>query len=81
VADAGRGVQVGSERRLTVRSRPHEVEPPARAEDSGAEAGYEVSAFVFEGHRWHRDEDIIRQKGSANLLLHQFSARQRLQNE
>lgn len=30
-ADAGRGAQVGSERRLTVGSRPHEVEPPARA--------------------------------------------------
>jgi hypothetical protein len=29
VADAGRGAQVGSERRLTVGSRPHEVEPPA----------------------------------------------------
>jgi len=39
VADAGRGAQVGSERRLTVGSRPHEVEPPARAEDAGAEAG------------------------------------------
>jgi hypothetical protein len=31
VADAARGSQVGSERRLPVGSRPHEVEPPARA--------------------------------------------------
>jgi hypothetical protein len=38
VADAGRGPQVSSERRLTVGSRAHEVEPPPRAEDVGAEA-------------------------------------------
>jgi hypothetical protein len=53
MADGGRGAQVGSERRLTVCSRPYEVEPPARAEDTGAEAGHEVSALIFEGHRWH----------------------------
>jgi len=62
VADAGRDAQVGSERRLTVGSRPQEVEPPPRAEDVGAEAGHEVSAFVLEWHRWHRDEDVVRQK-------------------
>jgi hypothetical protein len=54
VADATRGAQLGSERRLPVGSRPDKVEPPARAEDTGAEAGHEVSALVFEGHRWHR---------------------------
>jgi hypothetical protein len=49
MSDAVGGAQVGSERRLAVRSRPHEVEPPARAEDAGAEAGHEISALVLEG--------------------------------
>src|SRR5208282_2071096 len=44
VADAVRGAQVGSERRLAVGSRWHEVEPAARAEQAGAEAGHDVSA-------------------------------------
>ena len=35
VADAVRGTQVGTERRLTIRSRPHEVEPPARTQNGG----------------------------------------------
>src|ERR1700732_3753192 len=52
VADAGRGAQVGSEGRLTVGSRRHQVEPAARVEQAGAEAGHDVSALVFEGHRW-----------------------------
>ena len=41
VAGAGRTAQVGSESDLTVGARPHEVEPPARAEDAGAEAGHD----------------------------------------
>src|SRR5713101_6504195 len=69
VADAGRGVQVGSERRMTVGSRAHEVEPPPRAEDASAEAGHDVSARVFEGHRWHRDEDVVRQKGHQRVEI------------
>src|SRR5438876_5954595 len=59
MADAAGGAQVGSERRLTVGSRRHEVEPPARAEDAGAEAGNDVSALVFKRYRWHRDEDVV----------------------
>ena len=59
MADAVGAAQVGSERRLTVGSRPHQVEPPARAEQTGAEAGHDVSAFVFKRHRWHRDEDVV----------------------
>jgi dihydrofolate reductase len=39
VADAGRGAQVCPERGLAVGSRRHEVEPAARAEQAGAEAG------------------------------------------
>jgi hypothetical protein len=38
VADALRGAHTCSERRLTVGSRRHELEPSARAEDAGAEA-------------------------------------------
>jgi hypothetical protein len=49
VADAVRGAHGGSERWLTVGSGGHEVVPPARAEDAGAEAGHRVSAFVFGG--------------------------------
>ena len=49
VADAGRGAQVDPERRLTVGSRRHEVEPAARAEQTGAEAGDDISALVCEG--------------------------------
>ncbi|HEY3456984.1 MAG TPA: hypothetical protein VGK64_20565, partial [Bryobacteraceae bacterium] len=51
------------ERRLTVGSRPNELEPPARAKEAGEEAGHEVSALILERHRWHRDEDVVRQKG------------------
>src|SRR5215211_6668413 len=63
VADADRGAQVGPERRLTVGSRWHQVEPAARAEEAGAKAGHDVAALVLEGHRWHRDEDVVGQKG------------------
>jgi hypothetical protein len=56
-------VQVDPERELTVRTRAYEVEPTVRAQDAGAEAGHDISALVFEGHRWHRDEDVVGQKG------------------
>jgi hypothetical protein len=39
VADAGGRAQVGAERRLAVDWRGHEVEPAARVEQAGAEAG------------------------------------------
>src|SRR5437870_7129263 len=60
VADAARSAQIGFERRLTVGSCPHEIEPPARAEEAGAEAGHDISALIFEWHRWHRDENVVR---------------------
>jgi hypothetical protein len=63
VADAARGAQVGPERRLAVGARRHQVEPAARAEQAGAEAGHDVAAFVFEGHRRHRHEDVAGPQG------------------
>ena len=59
MADAGGGAKVGPERRLTIGSRRHEVNPPARAEDAGEEAGHVVAALVLEGNRWHGDVDIV----------------------
>ncbi len=64
--------QVGSERRLAVGSRRHEVEPEARAEDAGAEAGHGVSALVLEGHWWHRHEDVVRKKGHHRVEIGGF---------
>jgi NAD(P)-dependent dehydrogenase (short-subunit alcohol dehydrogenase family) len=69
VPDPGCGAQVGAERRLTVGSRRHEVEPPARAEEAGAEAGHDVSPLVFERHRWHRDENVVREKGHERVEI------------
>ena len=69
VADAVGGAQVGAERRLTVGSRRHEVEPAARAEDAGAEAGHDVSALVFERHRRHRHEDVVGQQGHQRVEI------------
>ncbi len=69
MADAGRGAQVCSERRLAVGSRPYEVEPSARVEEVGKEAGHDVSALVFERHRWHRDENVVRQKGHQRVEI------------
>jgi len=68
-ADAVGGSQLNPERRLNVGSRPHEFEPAARAEDAGAEAGNEVSALVFEGRRWHRAEDVVRQKSHQRVEI------------
>src|SRR5215831_1968822 len=59
-AHAGREAQVGSERGLVVGAGPHEVESPPAVEDAGAEAGRGVSALILEGHRWHRDENVVR---------------------
>jgi hypothetical protein len=61
--DAVGGAQVGAERGLAVGSRRDEVEPAARAEQAGAEAGHDVPAFVSEGHRRHRDEGVVGQEG------------------
>src|SRR3989442_15881327 len=59
MADAGGGAKVSHERRLTIGSRRHEVNPPARAEDAGQQAGHHVAALVFQGNRWHREEDVV----------------------
>jgi len=69
VANAGRGAQVGPERRLTVGSRRDEIKPSARAKDAGAQAGHDVAALVFEGNRWHGDKDFIRQKGHQRVEI------------
>src|SRR5512132_2229756 len=69
VADAGRGAEVGPERRLTVGSRRYEVEPPARADHACVEAGHDVTAFVFEGERWHREKDIVGQQGDQSVEI------------
>src|SRR5262249_17063884 len=55
--------QVGAERGLAVGAGGDEVEPAARGEQAGAEAGDDVSAFVSEGHRRHRDEHVVGQQG------------------
>ena len=47
VANAVRGAHVGSEGRLTVGSRRHEVEAPARAKDAGTEASDSIPTLVF----------------------------------
>src|SRR5260221_9088940 len=62
MADAGGSAKVGPERRLTIGSRRHEVERPARVEEAGEKAGHNVPALVFERHRWHRHEYVVRQK-------------------
>jgi hypothetical protein len=61
VADAVGGAQVGPERRLTVGSRPHEVDL--------RQTGNDVWALVFEGYRWHRDEDVVRQKSHQRVEI------------
>ena len=81
MADAGRGAQVGSERRLTVGSCWHEVEPATSAEDAGAEAGHDVSALVFEGHRRHRHEDVVGQKGDQRVEIGGFLRADKLRHD
>src|SRR5262249_57803857 len=63
VADAVRSTQVSSERRLAVGPHRDEVEPAARGEQAGTEADHDVPALVSEGHRRHRDEDVVGQQG------------------
>jgi len=60
MADAVGGAQVGSDRRLPIGSRPYEVKPPARAEDTGTEAGHEVSAFVPRADKFGHDRILER---------------------
>ena len=69
MADAVGPAHVGADRRLTVRARRHELEPPPRAEDAGAEADNGVSALVFEGHRRHRHEDAVGEKGHQRVEI------------
>src|SRR5262249_15505772 len=58
VADAAGGsAKVRPERRLTIRSRRHEVMRSA-AHETGAEAGRNLAAVVFEGNWWHGNADI-----------------------
>ena len=63
VADAIGTAEVGAEGWLAVSSRRDEVESPAWAEDAGAEAGDDISPLVFEGHGWHRHEDVVGEQG------------------
>jgi hypothetical protein len=69
MADAGGDAQVGPERRLTIGSRRHEVNPPARAEDAGEEAGHDVAALVFEGNRWHGEVDVVGDQGDQRVQI------------
>src|SRR6266545_2020430 len=69
VADVGGGAKVGFERRLTVGSRRHEVNPLVRVEDAGEEAGHDVAALVFEGNRWHGDVDIVGEQGDQRVEI------------
>jgi hypothetical protein len=58
VADAAGGsAKVGSERRLPIRARRHEVVRSA-AQETGAEPRHDVAAVVFKGNGRHRDADI-----------------------
>src|SRR5215208_101029 len=50
--DAGAAAKVGTEGRLTVGSSRHEVDSPARAEDSGEQAAHDVATLEFKGNRW-----------------------------
>src|SRR5262249_46289002 len=45
--------------------RGDEVEPAARAEQAGAEAGHDIPALVLEGHRRHRDENVVGQQATS----------------
>src|SRR3989442_16009731 len=69
MADAGGGAKVSHERRLTIGSRRHEVNPPARAEDAGEEAGHHVAAPGFQGDRGHREEGIVREQGDQRVQI------------
>src|SRR4029453_5865805 len=69
VADAARGAQVGSERRLTVGSRRAPGGARALTEDAGEQAGHDVAALVFEGNRWDGDEDIVGEQGDQSVQI------------
>jgi hypothetical protein len=67
VADAaGGGAKVGSERRLPIRPRRHEVVRSA-AQQTGAEAGDDVAAVVFERNRRHGHADIGGEQGDQRV--------------
>jgi hypothetical protein len=54
---------LNAESRLPVGPRSHEVVPSARTEEKRAEADYQIPALIFKGHRRHRYEGVVRQKG------------------
>ena len=59
---AGGGAKIGSERRLPIRPRRHEVVRSA-AQETGAEAGHDVAAVVFERYGRHGHADIGGEQG------------------
>ena len=63
MTDAGRGAEVSPERRLTVGSRRHEVEPPARAASCSRRSESRRHGPRIRGERWHREEDIVGEQG------------------
>ena len=69
VTDTRRTAEIGSECRLTVGSRRHQVKPPARMEKGGTEAGHDVSSLIFEGHPWHRHENVVREKSHQRVEI------------
>ena len=67
MADAADGgAKVGSERRLPIRPRRHEVVGSA-AHETGAEAGHDVAAVVFEGNGRHGHPDIGGEQGDQRV--------------
>src|SRR5262249_23391184 len=67
VADAsGGGTKVGSERRLTVRPRRHEVVRSV-AHETGTEARHDVAAAVLEGNGRHGHADIGGEQGDQRV--------------
>jgi hypothetical protein len=69
VAHPGACPQVCAEGRLTIGSRRHEGEAPAGAKETGAERGHDITALVLEGHRWHRDEHLVRQQAHQGVEI------------
>src|SRR5262249_3545204 len=58
VADAARGrAKVSPKRRLTIRTRRHEVVGSV-AHEAGAEARHGVTSVVFERNGWHGHADV-----------------------
>jgi hypothetical protein len=58
-----RRTQVAAERRLTIRSRRHEVVSAVRANDCRVEAFNAIASVVLERNGRHRDTDILGEQG------------------